>query len=68
VKIDPFFFQEGFIKSKSDLNIYIKKYGNENVALILLYVDDLIIIGCTTKLIDAIKRYLSWELEMKDIG
>jgi hypothetical protein len=51
VKIDTFFFQQGFIKSKSDPNLYIKKDGNENVALISLYVDDLIIIGSATKLL-----------------
>jgi hypothetical protein len=56
VKIDTFFFQQGFIKSKSDPNIYINKDGNGNVALISLYVDDLIIIGSDTKLIDEIER------------
>ena len=56
VKIDTFFFQQGFIKSKSDPNIYIKKDGNENDALISLYVNDLIITRSATKLFDEIKR------------
>ena len=43
MKIDTFLFQQDFIKSKGDPNIYIKKDGNGHVALIYLYVDDLII-------------------------
>jgi hypothetical protein len=62
-KIDTFFFQQGFIKSKSDPNLYIKKYGNGQIYLISLYVDDLIITGSVTGLIEEIKRKLSWEFE-----
>jgi hypothetical protein len=39
--------------------------GNGNVSL---YVYDLIIIGSDTKFIDEIKRKLSSEFEMKDLG
>jgi hypothetical protein len=55
IKIDNFFFQR-IHKSKSDPNIYIKKDEHGNVALISLYVDDLIITGSATSLIDEIKR------------
>jgi hypothetical protein len=68
MKIDTFFFQQGFIKSKGDPNIYIKKDGNGHVALISLYVDDLIITGNANELIEEIKRLLSQEFEMKDLG
>jgi hypothetical protein len=68
VKVDTFFFQQGFIKSKSDPNIYIKKDENGNGALISLYVYYLIITGSATKLIYEIKKQLSREFEMKDLG
>jgi hypothetical protein len=67
VKIDSFFYQKGFVKRKSDPNLYIKKYEDGNVALISLYVDDLIIIGNAHTLIDEIKSQLSQEFEMKDL-
>jgi hypothetical protein len=55
-KLIHFFFQQGFIKSKSDPNLYIKKDRNGHIALISLYVDDLIIRGSATKLIEEIKK------------
>jgi hypothetical protein len=68
VKIDTLFFQQGFIKSKSDPNICIKRDGNGNVVLISLYVYYLIIEISAIKLNDEIKRKLSPGFEMKDIG
>jgi len=56
MKIDTFFFQQSFIKSKCIKNIYIKKYGNGPIVLISLYVDDLVIIGNSNELIEEIKK------------
>jgi len=63
IKIDNFFFQQGFIKSKSDPNLYIKKDEHGNVVLISLYVNDLVIMGSATSLIYEIKRQLSQNLK-----
>ena len=68
VKIDTFFHQNGFVKSKNDPNLHVKKDEEGNVALIYLYVDDLIITGSAYKLIEEIKIHLSQEFEMKDLG
>ena len=68
IKIDTFFNHEGFAKSKSDPNLYVKKDKEGNVCLISLYVDDLIITGNACKLIAEIKNQLSQEFEMKDLG
>jgi len=68
VKIDTFFLQNGFVKSKNDPNLYVKKDEKGNVALISLYVDDLIITGSAHKLIEEIKVQLSQVFEMKDLG
>ena len=67
-KIDSFFKQQGFLKSKnSDSSQYIKKDEEGNVCLISLYVDDLIITGGSYQLISNIKSNMSQEFEMKDL-
>eukprot|EP00253_Pinus_taeda_P006029 PITA_06029 len=68
VKIDSFFYEKGFMRSKNDPNLYIKEDEGKNVALISVYVDDLIIIGNACKLIEEIKNQLSHVFEMKDLG
>jgi hypothetical protein len=54
-KIDSFFLQQGFMRSKSDPNLYTKFDERGYIVLIYLYVDDLIITGNAEKLIDEIK-------------
>ena len=68
IKIDSFFKQQGFIKSKNDSSLYIKKDKERNVYLISLYVDDLVITGGSYQLIADIKSTMSQEFEMKDLG
>ena len=53
--IDSFFFQQGFMTNQSDPNLYTNFDAKGHVVLIPLYVDDLIIIGNSVKLIDEIK-------------
>ena len=62
------FFQQGYIKSKNDPNLYIKNDEHGNLVLISFYVDDLIIIGSSIELIEATKTTLSQTFEMKDLG
>ena len=50
-KIDSFFLQQGFMRRKSDPNLYTKFDENGYIVLISLYVDDLIITGNVEKLI-----------------
>jgi hypothetical protein len=67
-KIDSFFRQQSFMKSKSDPNLYTKFDEQAYIVLISLYVDDLIITGNAGKIIDEIKEQLSQVFEMKDLG
>ena len=55
IKIDSFFAQRGFVKSKNDPNLYVKKDEEGDVVLISLYVDDLIITSSAFHLIEDIK-------------
>jgi hypothetical protein len=65
-RIDSFLTSLGFSKSKADSNLYFKIMDNELVIL-LLYVDDLFLIG-EEKLIAECKQRFVAEFEMKDLG
>ena len=56
----------GFIESKADSNLYFKVEGGRPMML-LLYVDDLFLIGDEELIIDT-RRRLSTEFEMKYLG
>jgi hypothetical protein len=66
-KIDSFFLQQGFMRRKSDPNLYTKFDEKGHVVLISLYVDDLTITGNFEKLISGIKKKMSHVFEMKDL-
>jgi hypothetical protein len=65
-RIDNFLMSLGFIKSKADSNLYYK-IENDDQLILLLYVDDLFLIG-NEKLITDCKKELASEFEMKDLG
>jgi hypothetical protein len=65
-RINSFLTSLGFTKSKADSNLYFKIMNNELVIL-LLYVDDLFLTG-EEKLIAEYKKRLASEFEMKDLG
>ena len=65
-KIVRFLFSLGFTKSKSDSNLYYK-VEDGNLVMLLLYVDDLFVIGMDGSIVDT-KRNLATEFKMKDLG
>eukprot|EP00253_Pinus_taeda_P027458 PITA_27458 len=65
-RIDTYLQQLGFTKSEANPNLYFIVVG-EDPLILVLYVDDLIIIGAE-RLIEGYKRDLASEFEMKDIG
>ena len=56
----------GFTKRKADSNLYFKVMNNE-LEILLLYVDDLFLTG-KENLITECKKILASEFEMKDLG
>jgi hypothetical protein len=64
-RINSFLTNLGFTKSKADYNLYFKVMNDEPVIL-LLYEDDLFLIG-EEKLITECKKRLASEFEMKDL-
>ena len=67
MKIDEYLGDQGFERSSSDSNMYIKTTNND-IILLVIYVDDLIIIGSSTSLIQGIKQNLCQSFDMTDLG
>ena len=65
-RIDSFLINLGFTKSKADPNLYLKVIDDE-LDILLLYVDDLFLTGNEKQIKDC-KKYLAEEFQMKYIG
>jgi hypothetical protein len=66
-RFDSFMLSHGFKRSKYDSCVYIKNVNGSPIYL-LLYVDDMLIAAKSTKEITTLKRLLSSEFEMEDLG
>ncbi|KAL9260027.1 Retrovirus-related Pol polyprotein from transposon TNT 1-94-like protein [Drosera capensis] len=55
-------------KTSSDSCIFIQKFGDGNFIVLLLYINDMLIVGEDTKKIVALKKALNKSLAMKDLG
>ena len=66
-KFDSFMGNNGFLRCQADHCCYVKIFGDSYIIL-LLYVDDMLIAGGCKREIDKLKRELSKEFAMKDLG
>ena len=57
----------GFIQTCGEACIY-KKVSGSSVAFLILYVDDILLMGNDIELLDNIKAYLNKCFSMKDLG
>ena len=57
----------GFIQTFGEACIY-KKVSGSSVAFLILYVDDILLMGNDIELLDSIKAYLNKCFSMKDLG
>ena len=65
--MDAFLLSQNFQRCKSNLNVYIQYYDG-HLIIILLYFNDLLIIGITVASISVIKTALHNACEMSDLG
>jgi hypothetical protein len=65
--MDSYLLSQNFVCCKSDLNVYMLRRV-DSILLLVLYVDDLLIIGCSTSTITAVKRILHDRFLMTDMG
>jgi hypothetical protein len=66
-KMDSYMLSQNFVHCKSDPNVYILK-TSDSLLLLVLYVDDLLITGCSTLAIVAVKRILHDRFFMTYMG
>jgi len=66
-KFNKFMRNSGFHRCEEDHCFYVKKYVN-NFIILALYVDDMLIVGANMAEIDRLKKQLSENFEMKDLG
>ena len=57
----------GFVQTFGEAYIY-KKVSGSSVAFLILYVDDILLIGNDIEFLDSIKGYLNKSFSMKDLG
>ncbi len=67
-KFDSFMEGHGYSKNSSDHCVYVKKFSDGDFIILLLYVDDMLIVGHDTKKIESIKKDLNRSFVMKDLG
>ncbi|GKB57971.1 retrovirus-related pol polyprotein from transposon TNT 1-94 [Tanacetum coccineum] len=67
LKFDSFMQRAGYKRCAMDHCCYLKKVGSSSIIL-LLYVDDMLVAGSDMAKIKKLKRQLSQEFEMKDLG
>ena len=66
IRFDEMIKALGFIQTYGEVYIY-KKVSGSSVAFLILYVDDILLIGNDIEFLDSIKGYLNKSFSMKDL-
>ena len=66
-KFDTFIQGHGFTRSKVDHCVYFKLIG-DHVIYLVLYVDDMLLVGNDKEITPNFKTHLSSKFDMKDLG
>ena len=67
-KFDSFMLEHGFQRLEADHCVYIKRYDQGKYIILLLYVDDMLIVGHDKNKINRLKKDLGSKFAMKDLG
>ena len=67
-KFDFFIIDHGYNRTTSDHYVFVKRSNDDDFIIILLYVDDMLIVGHDIKRIQSFKVELSKFFIMKDLG
>ena len=60
--------EQGYKKTTSDHCVFVKMFGDDDFIILLLYVDDMLIVGRNVSRINNLKKELSKSFAMKDFG
>ena len=68
MKFDRFMKKQGYSRCHFDHCVYFKRLDDGIYIILLLYVDDMLVVGSNMQEINVIKRKLSNSFLMKDLG
>ena len=68
LKFDKFMMEHGYSRCHFDHCVYFKRIDNERYIILLLYVDDMLVIGSNMQDINVLKIKLDKSFMMKDLG
>ena len=66
-KFSNFLLSNGFKQSSTDYSLFIKKHGS-SIMCLLVYVDDIILVGNCSQDIDSFKQVIDKQFKLKDLG
>ena len=67
-KFESFMTENGYHKTQADHCVFVKRFNGGDFLILLLYVDDMLIVGRNHMEIRALKKALSGSFSMKDMG
>ncbi|KAL0545154.1 hypothetical protein IC582_020300 [Cucumis melo] len=67
-RINKYFLDNGYLRCPYEHSLYIKVNGHGDILVVCLYVDDLIFTGNCASMFEDLKKAMTQEFEMIDIG
>ncbi|KAL5842405.1 hypothetical protein ACOSQ3_013008 [Xanthoceras sorbifolium] len=67
-KFESVMGEQGYKKTTSDHCVFVQKFSDDDFIVLLLYVDDMLIVGRNVSRINSLKKQLSKSFAMKDLG
>ncbi|RVW18846.1 Retrovirus-related Pol polyprotein from transposon RE1 [Vitis vinifera] len=67
-RFTQFVKNQGYVQAQSDHTMFIKHSNDGKIAILIVYVDDIILIGDHVTEMDRLKKSLALEFEIKDLG
>ena len=67
-KFDSFMMSHEYKRTFVDPCVYVRRFHDDKFIILLLYVDDMLIVGQDADMIQKLKRELSRMFDMKDLG
>ena len=67
-KFESVMGEQGYKKTTSDYYVFVQKFSDDDFIILLLYVDDMLIVGWNVSRINNLKKELSKSFAMKDLG
>lgn len=67
-RIDSYLCSKNFRRSENDATLYVKRFSNDDVLVVSLYVDDLLVTGNNMEELMNFKNEMQKQFEMTDLG